>query len=130
MDPRCIPEKVLKNQKAANPFLKNVTKQGVTFLGMSPIEDPTFYPIQNHRVYFASAQGTPVTRTDVQAAGSELTAVAATWINGEVLAWVIEADSVDAFNRLLASQVDFGAGKPQALYASGFTAPANGPAGP
>jgi len=130
VDPRCVPAKALKNQKAIGPFLRNVTRQGVTFLGMAPIGDPMFYAIQEHRVCFASAQGTPVTHSDVQTSGSELTAVVAALVNGQVLAWMIEADSLAAFNRLLASQVDFGAGKPQALYPVSFSAPAGGPEGP
>lgn len=129
LDARCVPAKALKNQKTMDPLLRNLTRQAVTFLGMVPIEDSTFYLIQNHRVYFASAQGTPVTRSDVQPSGSELTAAVATWLNGRVLCWMLEADSLQAFNRLLASQVDFGAGKPQALYPRGFAASAGGPGG-
>ncbi len=129
LDARCVPAKALKNQKTMDPLLRNLTRQAVTFLGMVPIEDSTFYLIQDHRVYFDAAQGTPVTRSDVQPSGSELTAAVATWLNGRVLCWMLEADSLEAFNRLLASQVDFGAGKPQALYPRGFAASAGGPAG-
>jgi len=129
LDARCVPARALRNQKTMDPLLRNLTRQAVTFLGMVPIEDATFYLIQDHRVYFASAQGTPVTRSDVQPSGSELTAAVATWLNGRVLCWMLEADSLPAFNRLLASHVDFGAGKPQALYPRGFAASAGGPGG-
>jgi hypothetical protein len=129
LDARCVPAKALKNQKTMDPLLRNLIRQAVTFLGMAPIEDPTYYMIQDHRVYFDSAQGTPVTRSDVQPSGSELTAAVATWLNGRVLCWMLEADSLEEFNRLLASLVDFGAGKPQALYPRGFAASAGGPGG-
>lgn len=130
VDARCLPAKALKNQKAMDKFLENETQQGVTLFGLAPIEDPKFYLIEGHRMYFASAQGTPVTATDVQTARPELIAAVACSINGHVVSWMLEADSLEAFNRLLTSQVDFGAGKPQALYAGRFTAPLDSPAGP
>jgi hypothetical protein len=120
MDVRCLPAKALRNKKAMDNLLTILTTQGTTALGMMPIEEPMFYEIQGHRVRFAAAQGTPVTKGDLQNSDAQEIAVAATAVSGHVLSWWIQAGDVATYNRLLRSQVDFGAGKAQALFPAGF----------
>lgn len=120
VDLRCLPPKALTNKKAMDNALSNLTSEGTTFMGMMPIEQPLFYQIQGHRVRFAAAQGTPVTRDNLQTADALLIAVVATALEGHVLSWVLQSTDAAAFNRLLKSQVDFGAGKPQPLFPAQF----------
>jgi hypothetical protein len=120
VDMRCLPAKALKNKKTMDGALTGLATQGTTVLGMMPIEEPMHYEIQGHRVRLVAAQGTPVSKTDLQTDGAQLIAVAATAVNGHVLSWVFEANDLATFNQMLASQVDFGVGKPQPLFPAGF----------
>jgi hypothetical protein len=121
VDAQCIPPEALRKKSAMNDLLKRLASQGITFLGMMPIDEPSSYQIQGHRLQLAAAQGTPATTTGLQTAGALLTAVAATAVNGHVLCWVIEADDLPLFNRLLMSTLDFGAGPAQPLFPLQFS---------
>lgn len=121
VDVGCLPPKAFRNKKAMDEVLMRLVVQGTTFLGMMPIEQPLFYSIQDHRVRFAAAQGTPASTNGLQTAGDQLIAVAATALNGHVVCWIIEADDLPLFNRLLASPVDFGGGAPRPLFPTQFS---------
>jgi len=120
VDARCVPAKAFHNKKAMDQLLASLTRQGTTLLGMMPIEEPAFYEIAGHRVRFAAAQGTPVSKSDVQTSQGELLAAVATAVEGHVLAWMLKADDLAMFNRLLASRVDLGTGKPEPLFGGQF----------
>ncbi len=113
--PNCVPAGAEKNKKKMDQVLGALTSEGTTILGMMPIEQPMGYLIQGLRVHLAAVQGQPVTKTDLQTSESQLRAAVAVAVRGHILSWMLEANSVEGFNRLLASRVDFGAGQPQAL---------------
>ncbi len=116
VDVRCLPPQALRKKKVMDAALTNLVGQGTTEMGMMPIEQPTFYDIQGQRAHFCAAQGTPVTKSDLQSGEAEAIGVMAVPVSGHVVSWVIETDNLAMFNRLLASQVDLGAGKPQRLF--------------
>ena len=113
---QCYPAKVLRDKKAMDLLLRNLTIQGTTEMGMMPIEQPMFYDLEGHRMHFCAAQGTPVTASDVQTGEAEVIGAAAVAIEGHVLGWVLEANDAALFNRLMGSQVDLGWGKAQRLF--------------
>jgi hypothetical protein len=113
----CAPAKVLQNKKAAQALLANLVKQGTTVMGMMPVERPTVYQIQGHWAAFCAAQGTPVTGQDLQTGQEQLIGVAAVAVDAKILGWVIQTSDAATFNRLLATGVDFGTGKPERLFA-------------
>lgn len=117
IDLSCLPPKALKNRKLMDSVLAGLATQGTTVLGMMPVEQAVGYLLDGQRAYFASAQGQPVTQTDLQPSDDmELTGVVATAVDGHILAWRLEATSVAYFNRLLRSQVDFGTGHAEMLF--------------
>lgn len=113
--PNCVPPAAEKKKKEMDQALRALAREGTTVLGMMPIEEPIGYSIQGSRAFLAAAQGQPVTKTDLQTGESELTATVAVAVRGHILSWVAEANSLEGFNRLLASRLDFGTGKPQSL---------------
>jgi hypothetical protein len=116
ISPGCVPADAAKNKKAMDKALAGIVTEGTTVLGMMPIEQPFAYPIEGHRVHFAASQGQPVTKTDLQTSEPQLRATIAVAVNGHILSWMFEAGDAEFFNRLLASPVDFGAGKAQPLF--------------
>lgn len=115
VDVRCLPPQALRKKKVMDAALTNLVGQGTTEMGMMPIEQPTFYDIQGQRAHFCAAQGTPVTKSDLQSSATEAIGVMAVPVGGHVVSWVMETNNLAMFNRLLGSQVDLGAGKPQRL---------------
>jgi hypothetical protein len=113
---QCYPAKLLRDWKAMDLLLRNMTIQGTTEMGMMPIEQPMFYDLEGHRMHFCAAQGTPVTAGDVQTGEAEVIGAAAVAIEGHVLGWVLEAKDAALFNRLMGSQVDLGGGTAQRLF--------------
>lgn len=113
----CAPAKVLQNKKAVQALLANLVKQGTTVMGMMPVERPTVYQIEGHWAGFCAAQGTPVTGQDLQTGQEQLIGVAAVAVDAKILGWVIQTSDAATFNRLLATGVDFGTGKPERLFA-------------
>lgn len=117
IDGSCVPAKTLKNKKAMDTLLSGMTTEGTTLLGMMPVEDPVGYALEGHHAHFAASQGQPVTANALQPAdGSQVIAVIAVFVNGHILSWRLQANTLDLFNRLLGSQVDLGTGTPQALF--------------
>jgi hypothetical protein len=117
---QCFPPKVLQKRKDTQMLLRNMVRQGTTVMGMMPVEQqPAGYLIQGHWASFDAAQGQPVTRGDFQTGEQQLAGVAAVQAGGNILAWVIETNDAGALNRLLATGVDFGAGKPEPLFGGG-----------
>lgn len=122
IDLHCLPAKAMKSKSVMETALRGFASQGVTELGMMPIGDTVRYQLDGHRAYFASAQGTPVAKTDVQSGESEVMGVVTVEANGHILAWMVESNDLNFFNRMLASQVDLGTGAGQALFPAGIHA--------
>jgi hypothetical protein len=117
MGPGCIPPEVLKKPKVMDQMMYGLTGNATQSLGLMPIEQPIGYLIQGHHAYVASAQGEPISEDVVQPAnGAEVLAIIAVHVNDHVLIWRLASNDANLLNRMLASQVDFGTGTPQALY--------------
>lgn len=117
MGPACIPQKVLKKPKMMDQMMYGLTGGATQTLGLMPLEQPVGYLIEGNHAYVAAAQGEPVSTDVVQPAnGAEVLAVIAVHENDHVLIWRMASNDANLLNRMLASQVDFGAGTPQALY--------------
>lgn len=114
-DPSCVPPPAEKDRKKMDKVLGELTRSATMIFGMMPIEQPLGYEIDGNHVHFAAAQGQPVTKTDLQTADAEYIGAVAVAVQGHILRWTLQATDLDLFNRLLASRVDFGSGKPQAL---------------
>lgn len=113
--PSCVPPAAEKKKKEMDGVLRALAREGTTVLGMMPIEEPQGYSLEGQRAELAAAQGQPVTKTDLQTGEPELMATVAVAVQGHILTWMVEANSAEGFNRLLASRVDLGGGKPQSL---------------
>lgn len=122
IDLHCLPAKAMKSKSVMDTALRGFASQGVTELGMMPIGEAVRYELDGHRAYFASSQGTPVAKTDVQSGESEVMAVATVEANGHILAWMVESNDLNFFNRMLASAVDLGTGPAQPLFPAGIHA--------
>ncbi len=117
MGPGCIPPKVLNKPKVMDQMMYGLTGNATQSLGLMPIEQPVGYLVQGHHAYVASAQGEPISQDVVQPAnGAEVLAIIAVHVNDHVLIWRLASNDANLLNRMLASQVDFGTGTPQALY--------------
>lgn len=115
--PACIPAKTMKNRKAMDNLLMSLVTSGTQILGMMSLGPATAYMVQGHRMHFAGSQGQPVAKTDLQPSDvSQTIANFAVQVNDHIVSWRIEANDVNLLNRILASQVDFGAGPPQLLF--------------
>jgi hypothetical protein len=115
--PGCIPPKAQKNKKAMDALLKQMVTGGTQILGMMPLGTATAYPIQDHKVHFAGAQGQPVAQGDLQPTEQTQTiAHMAVELNDHIVLWKVESNNSVLLNRILASQVDFGAGTPEPLF--------------
>ena len=112
----CYPAKILRDKKAMDLLLRNMTIQATTEMGMMPIEQPMFYDLEGHRMHFRAAQGTPVTAGDLQTGEEQVIGAAVVAVEGHLLGWVLEANDAALFNRLMGSQVDLGGGKAQRLF--------------
>jgi len=120
IDLRCLPPKAAKSKSVMNTALRGFASQGVTELGMMPVSEPVSYPLDGHRAYFAASQGTPVTKTDLQSNQSEMMAVVTVAANEHILAWMLESDDLEFFNRMLESRVAFGPEPGQPLFPAGL----------
>jgi hypothetical protein len=109
----CIPSKDLKKMENT---LAGIAIQTTKIPGLAPIDRPVWYEIQGHRVHFAAAYGQPISK-DMKTLGSDSQIIAglAVEVNDHILFWMLQANDIDFFNRLLDSKVDFGSGTPQAL---------------
>lgn len=117
MGPECIPARVLKKPKTMDQMMSGLTEGATQTLGLMPLEQPLGYLLQGRHAYVAAAQGEPVSTDVVQPSnGAEVLAVIAVRLNDHVLIWRMESNDANLLNHMLASQVDFGAGTPQALY--------------
>jgi hypothetical protein len=116
--PACIPPKALKSTRAMDTLLKPLVTGGTQVLGMMPLGGgATSYLIQGHKMHFAGAQGQPVAKSDLQTTDqSQTIAHMAVAIDGHIVMWRVESNNAGLLNRMLASQVDFGAGPPQPLF--------------
>jgi hypothetical protein len=115
--PACIPPKALKSKRAMDALLKPLVTGGTQVLGMMPIGVETSYLIQGHKMHFAGAQGQPVAKTDLQPAEqSQTIAHMAVAVGDHIVLWKVESNDAGLLNRMLASQVDFGAGEAQPLF--------------
>lgn len=115
--PACIPPRALKSKKAMDNLLKPLVSGGTTILGMMPVGAETTYLIQGRKMHFVAAQGQPVAKTDLQPAEQMQTvAHIAVAVDDHILLWKVESNNAGLLNRMLASQVDFGAGEPQPLF--------------
>jgi hypothetical protein len=113
----CIPPKALKSKRAMDNLLKPMVTGGTQVLGMMPLGQESAYLIQGYKVHFAGAQGQPVAKSDLQPAEQTQTiAHLAVAVGDHIVLWKIESNSAGLLNRMLASQVDFGAGPPQPLF--------------
>lgn len=113
----CIPPKAQKSKKAMDTLLKQLVSGGTQVLGMMPLGAATTYMIQDHKVHFAGAQGQPVAKSDLQPTDQTQTiAHMAVALNDHIVLWKVESNNPGLLNRILASQVDFGAGPPQPLF--------------
>lgn len=120
IDLHCLPRKAAKNKSLLNTTLRGFASQGVTELGMMPVSEPVAYRLAGQRAYFAASQGTPVETTDLQSGQSEVMAVITVAANEHILAWMLEANDLDFFNRMLRSRVAFGPGASQELFPTGL----------
>lgn len=117
MGPECIPPKILKKPKTMDQMMYGLTGGATQTLGMMPLEQPLGYSLEGYHAYLAAAQGEPVSTDVVQPAnGAEVLAIIAVHVNDHVLIWKMASNDTNLLNRMLASQVDFGAGTLQALY--------------
>lgn len=117
MGPECIPPQALKKNKQMDQLMSGLTGGATQTLGLMPMEQPIGYLLQTHHAYVAAAQGEPVSTDVVQPPnGSEVLVLIAVHVNNHVLIWRLASNDPTLLNRILASQVDFGAGAPQALY--------------
>jgi len=114
---QCFPAKVLQKKKATQALLVNMVRQGTTLMGMATPGEPAGYLIEGHWASFGGAEGQPVSNSDVQTAEQQILGLVAVQAEGGFLIWVIETNDASAFNSLLGSGVDFGAGKPEELFA-------------
>jgi hypothetical protein len=115
--PGCIPPKALKNRKTMDTLLKTLVTGGTQVLGMMPLGTETAYLIQGHKMQFAGAQGQPVAKSDLQPPEqSQTMAHMAVALGDHIVLWRVESNNTGLLNRMLASQVDFGDGPPQALF--------------
>jgi hypothetical protein len=115
--PACIPPKALKNHRAMDAILTPLVSSGTQILGMMSLGPESLYMIQGHRMHFAGSQGLPVAKTDLQPSDvSQTIANFAVQVNDHIVSWRIEANDTVLLNRILASQVDFGAGPPAPLF--------------
>jgi hypothetical protein len=120
IDLRCLPPKAAKNKSLLNTTMRGFASQGVTELGMMPINEPVAYRLAGQRAYFAASQGTPVESTELQSGQSEVIAVITVAANQHILAWMLESNDLDVLNRMFRSQVAFGPGPPQQLFPTGL----------
>lgn len=120
IDLHCLPPKAVKNKKLLYTTLSGFAAQGVTMMGMMPIEEPAGYLLEGFPAYIAASQGTPVANTDLQSGESQVMAVVAVAANEHILAWMMDSNDLGFFNRMLASRVDFGGGQAQPLFAPGL----------
>jgi hypothetical protein len=117
MGPECIPPQALKKTKVMDQMMYGLTGGATQTLGLMPMEQPIGYLLQSRHAYVAAAQGEPVSSDGLQPAnGAEVLVVIAVHIDDHVLIWRLASNDANLLNRMLASQVDFGGGAPQALY--------------
>ena len=121
IDLRCLPPKAARNRKLMDQVLHGLAAQGNAVLGMMAIEEPVGFLLQGHHAFFASAQGTPVSRSALQSGQPEVTATVAAEVEGsdgqrKILAWYVASNQAALFNRLLACPVEIGTGQAQALF--------------
>jgi hypothetical protein len=113
----CIPPRALKSKRAMDALLTPLVKGGTQVLGMMPLGVETKYLIQGHKVHFVAAQGQPITKADLQPAEQmETVARLAVAVDDHILLWRVESNNPGLLNRMLASEVDFGAGPPEPLF--------------
>lgn len=117
MGPECIPPQALKKPKVMDQMMYGMTGGATQTLGLMPLEQPIGYLLEGLHAYVAAAQGEPVSTDVVQPAnGAEILVVIAVHVKDHVLLWRVASNDAGLLNRILASQVDFGAGSPEALY--------------
>lgn len=117
VQPECIPPKALRSKHAMELMLEPLVKGGTQVLGMMPMGPVSNYPVQEHKVFMAAAQGQPVQPDDLQTTqGTESLAILATQVQDRILSWRIESNSLRLFGLMLGSRVDFGSGTPQVLF--------------
>lgn len=117
IEPECIPPKALKSRHQMDLLLMPLVRSDTQVLGMMPMGPAVQYPVQNHRVSMAAAQGQPVQAGDLQTLqGSESVAILAAQVQDRIVSWRVESNSMHLLNRILAGRVDFGAGAPQILF--------------
>jgi hypothetical protein len=115
--PECIPPQALKKSKVMDRMMYGLTGGATQSLGMMPMEQPVGYLLEGRHAYIAAAQGEPVSSDGLQPAnGAEILVLIAVHLNDHVLVWRLASNDAGLLNRMLASQVDFGAGTPQPLY--------------
>lgn len=114
IDRTCIPPNDLKKM---DNTLAVIALQVTKIPGMAAIDQPVWYDIQGHRIHFAAAYGQPVSKDKkTLSPDPQVVAGLAVEVNNHILFWMLEANDIDFFNRLLDSKVDFGSGVPQALF--------------
>ena len=117
IEPACIPPKALKSKHAMDLMLLPLVRASTQVLGMMPMSPASSYPLEQHRVYMAAAQGQPVQPGDLQTTQeTESMAILATQVQDHILTWRVESNSMRLFGRILAGRVDFGSGTPKMLF--------------
>jgi hypothetical protein len=115
--PACIPPRALKSKRAMDALLKPLVSGGTQVLGMMPLGTETTYLVEGHKIHFVAAQGQPVAKSDLQPAEQMQTmAHIAVAVDDHIVLWKVESNNTGLLNRMLASQVDFGAGTPEPLF--------------
>jgi hypothetical protein len=115
--PGCIPPKALRNKRAMDALLKPLVTGGTQVLGMISLGPESSYLIQGRKMHFAGAQGQPVAKSDLQPTEQMQTvAHMAVALDDHIVLWRVESNNAGLLNRMLASQVDFGAGAPEPLF--------------
>ncbi|HEX4038794.1 MAG TPA: hypothetical protein VHX37_12110 [Acidobacteriaceae bacterium] len=120
IDLHCLPPKAAKSKSLMKTTLEGFASQGVTELGMIPVAPAAGYPLAGYRAYFAASQGTPVEKTDLQSSQSQVMAVITVAANEHILAWMLQSNDLEFFNRMLTSRVAFGPGPGQPLFPAGL----------
>ncbi len=112
----CIPPVALRKSRAMDGVLSALVSEGTTALGMMPLGQAVGYRLEGRHAWFAAAQGQPVETTALQPGGQELIGSLGIAVSGRILTWTVESDELTYFNRLLASRLDLGTGKPEPLF--------------
>ena len=117
MDIACFPKEYVDHEEEVASGIAQAAIQGQE---LKQIDDTLWYDVDGHKVHMAAAMG-PTIITDkngkeTQVPPTRYVAGLSTVVHGTVVLWIVEANEVAYFNRILNGTVQFGEDKPLPLF--------------